>query len=157
MSAGKTCKAYVNIGGTLASPTWVEMRRISNVNRPKSRSKNDRMFRGAKNKMKVGGYLEHGFSFVYVPAKAGSGAATADTVIAALESSLDNETALDVCFLDRAVTITGAKGIRGYVQCFKFDRKEDDESSITIDVELDPVEAEDGTGALVELAAYTVT
>ncbi len=155
MSTGKTCKAYVNIGGTFAAPTWVEMRRISNVNRPKSRSKSDRMFRGAKNKMKVGGYLELGFSFTYIPARAGSAAATADTVITALENSLDNETQLDVCFMDRSVATAGAKGIRGYVQCFKFERKEEDENSISIDVELDPVEAEDVAGALVEMAPYT--
>lgn len=156
MSAGKTCKAYVNIGGTLTTPTWVEMKRISNVNRPKSRSKSDRMFRGAKNKKKVGGYLEYAFSFVYTPAKAGSGAETADTVIVALEDSLDNETVLDVCFMDRDVTEDGATGVRGPVQCFKLDRKEEDESSITYDVELDEVEEEDGDGDLLEMAAYVI-
>ena len=155
MSAGKTCKSYVNIGGTLASPTWVEMKRISNVQRPKSRSTSDRMFRGAKNKKKVGGYIEYGFSFQYVVAKAGSAAATADTVLTALENSLENETVLDVCFMDRSVATVGAKGVRGPVQCFKLDRKEDDEDSITLEVELNEVEHEDGDGLLIEMAPYT--
>lgn len=156
MSAGKTCFAYVNIGGTFAVPTWVEMKRISNVQRPKSRSKSDRMFRGAKSKKKVGGYLEYGFSFTYVPAKAGSAAATADTVLDALEDSLDNETPLDVCFMDQAIGVSGSKGVRGAMQCFKADRKEDDEDSISYEIELDEVEDEDGVGDLRELGAYTI-
>lgn len=155
MSAGRTCKAYVNIGGTFTTPTWVEMKRISNVKRPKSRSKSDRMFRGANFKFGVGGYKECGFSFTYVPAKAGSAAATADTVITALEGSLDSETVLDVLFLDRPVATVGAKGIRASVQCFKFDRNEDDESTISIDVELNLVEDEDAGGVLREPVAFT--
>lgn len=156
MTTGRTCKAYVNIGGTLATPTWVEMKRISNVQRPRSRSTGDRMYRGALNKKKVTGYLENGFSFSYITAKAGSAAETADTVLTALEGSLLNETILDVCFQDRAVT-GASKGVRGYVQVSKFDRKEDDEDSITYDVELVEVEEYDGAGALVEIAAYTTT
>lgn len=156
MSAGRTCKAYVNVGGTFASPTWVEMKRISNVKRPKSRGSSDKMFRGAGHKFKVGGYKECGFSLTYIPAKAGSAAATADTVISALEGSLDNETVLDVLFLDRPVATVGAKGIRASVQCFKFDRNEDDESAISIDVELGLVEDEDAGGVLREPIAFTV-
>jgi hypothetical protein len=157
MPAGKSCKAYLNIGGTLPMPTWVEMKRISNVSRPKSRSTSDRMFRGAKNKKKVAGYLEYGFSFEYVPAKAGSGAASADTVLTALEASLENETILDAAFMDRAIATSGAKGVRGPMMCTKLDRKEDDESSIVFDVELVEVEQEDGSGNLVEIAPYTIT
>lgn len=156
MSAGKTCKAYINIGGTLGTPTWVEMKRISNVQRPKSRSKSDRMYRGALNKKKVGGYMEYGFSFSYVVAKAGSALATADTVITALEGSLNSETILDVCFMDQAVATSGSKGVRGPMQCFKADRKEDDEDSITLDIELDEVEQDDGSGGLLEIAAYVI-
>lgn len=156
MPAGKSCKAFVNIGGTLASPTWVEMRRISNVNRPKSRSTSDRMFRGAKNKKKVAGYLEYGFSFQYVPARAGSAAAAADTVLTALENSLENEAILDVAFMDRAIATVGAKGVRGPMMCTKLDRKEEDENSIVFDVELVEVEHEDNAGALIEIAPYTI-
>jgi hypothetical protein len=155
MTAGRTCKAFVQIGGTFATPTWVEMRRISNVQRPKSRGTSDRMFRGARHKFKVAGYLEYGWTFTYTPAKAGSAAATADTVLTALENSLENETVLDVIFIDRAL-VTGAKGVRASVQCTKMDRKEDDEDSVTFDVELVLVEDEDTGGALREPIAYTV-
>lgn len=157
MSSGRTCKAYVNIGGTYAAPTWIEMARISNVSRPRSRGTSDRMYRGAKNKKKVTGYLENGFSFTYVPAKAGSTGETADTVITALEGSLLNETILDVYFADAAATGV-SKGIRGPVQVSKFDRKEDDEDSVTYDVELVEVE-EYATvgGALIEAAAFATT
>ncbi len=89
------------------------------------------------------------------PAKARSAAATADIVISALEGSLDNETVLDVLFVDGPVATAGTKGIRASVQCFKFDRNEDDESPITFDVELDLVEDEDNAGALREPIAFT--
>ena len=157
MTTGKTCKAYINIGGTLTTPTWVEMKRITNVNRPKSRSTSDRMFRGAKNKKKVAGYIEYGFSFDYVVAKAGSQAATSDTVIGALETSLENDTAIDACFMDRGVAVSGAKGVRGPMQCAKMDRKEEDENSITLSIELVEVEGEDGSGNLLEIAPFTTT
>jgi hypothetical protein len=157
MTTGKTCKSYINIGGTLTTPTWVEMKRVTNVNRPKSRSTSDRMFRGAKNKKKVAGYIEYGFSFDYVVAKAGSAAATADTVIAALEASLENDTKLDACFMDRGVAVSGAKGVRGPMQCTKMDRKEEDENSVVLSVELVEVEDEDGSGNLIEIAPYTTT
>ena len=156
MTTGRTCKAYVNIGGSLATPTWVEMKRISNVSRPKGRSTSDRMFRGAVNKKKVAGFLEFGFSFTYILARAGSAADTADTVVDELEDSLDSETILDVCFMDRAVT-GAAAGVRGYVQCTKLDRKEDDEDNVSYDVELVEVEEYDGSGDLVEFDAYTTS
>lgn len=157
MTTGRSCKAYVNIGGTLTTPTWVEMKRITNVNRPKSRSTSDRMFRGAKTKKKVTGYIEYGFSFDYIPAKAGSGAATADTVIGALEASLENDTPIDAAFMDRAIATSGAKGVRGPMQVTKMDRKEEDENSIVFSVELVEVEGEDGSGNLLEIAPYTTT
>ena len=156
MTTGRTCKAYVNIGGSLATPTWVQMTRISNVSRTKGRATSDRMFRGAKNKKKVAGFLEFGFSFTYIPARAGSAADTADTVIDELEESLDDETILDVCFMDRAVS-GAATGVRGYVQVTKMDRKEDDEDNVSYDVELVEVEEYDGSGDLVEFDTYTTS
>jgi hypothetical protein len=152
MSAGRTCKAYVQIGGTYANPTWVEMKRISNVQRPKSRSTSDRMYRGAKNKKKVLGYIEQGFSFVYQPKKS----TLSDNVLAALEGSLDSETILDVLFLDGLVTTAAVKGVRCPVMCSKLDRKEDDEDAIQFDVELVEVEDYDDSGDLRESVAYTV-
>lgn len=147
--AGRKRAAYYN-SATYGSPTWVLLGRISDVNRPQSRSTSDRMYRSANNKKKVTGYKEHSFSFKYHVKKAGS----ADTVLDKLQDSFDNDTVIDVCFMtgkfDSGTTRTG---IRGPVVVSKFDLSEPDEEGVVYDVEL--VEVEDDT--IPEFTAFSVT
>lgn len=147
--AGRKRAAYYN-SGTYASPTWVHLARISDVNRPQSRSTSDRMYRGAVNKKKVTGYKEHSFTFKYHVKKAG----TADTVLDKLQDSFDNDTVIDVCFMNgKFDTGTTRTGVRGPVVVSKFDISEADEEGVTYDVEL--VEVEDDT--IPEITAFSVT
>jgi hypothetical protein len=147
--AGRKRAAYYN-SGTYASPTWIHLARISDVNRPQSRSTSDRMYRGAVNKKKVTGYKEHSFTFKYHVKKAG----TADTVLDKLQDSFDNDTVLDVCFMNgKFDTGTTRTGVRGPVVVSKFDISEADEEGVTYDVEL--VEVEDDT--IPEITAFSVT
>lgn len=148
-AAGKDRAAYYN-SGTYASPTWVHFARISDVNRPQSRASSDRMYRGAKSKKKVLGYKEFGFTFKYHAKESGS----TDTVLDKLQDSYDNETVLDVCFMDgKFDSGTTRVGVRGPVQVSKFDISEADEEGVTYDVEL--VEVEDNT--IPEITAFSVT
>jgi len=147
--AGRKRAAYYN-SGAYASPTWVHLARISDVNRPQSRSTSDRMYRGAVNKKKVTGYKEHSFTFKYHVKKAG----TADTVLDKLQDSFDNDTVIDVCFMNgKFDTGTTRTGVRGPVVVSKFDISEADEEGVTYDVEL--VEVEDDT--IPEITAFSVT
>jgi len=147
--AGRKRAAYYN-SGTYASPTWVHLARISDVNRPQSRSTSDRMYRGAANKKKVTGYKEHSFTFKYHVKKAG----TTDTVLDKLQDSFDNDTVIDVCFMNgKFDTGTTRTGVRGPVVVSKFDISEADEEGVTYDVEL--VEVEDDT--IPEITAFSVT
>lgn len=147
--AGRKRAAYYN-SGTYASPTWIHLARISDVNRPQSRSTSDRMYRGAVNKKKVTGYKEHSFTFKYHVKKAG----TADTVLDKLQDSFDNDTVIDVCFMNgKFDTGTTRTGVRGPVVVSKFDISEADEEGVTYDVEL--VEVEDDT--IPEITAFSVT
>ena len=147
--AGRKRAAYYN-SGTYASPTWVHLGRISDVNRTQSRSTSDRMYRSAENKKKVTGYKEFGFTFKYHVKKAGS----ADTVLDDLQDSFDNDTVLDVCFMNgKFDTGTTRTGVRGPVVVSKFDISEADEEGVTYDVEL--VEVEDDT--IPEITAFSVT
>lgn len=147
--AGRKRAAYYN-SGTYASPTWVHLARISDVNRPQSRSTSDRMYRGAVNKKKVTGYKEHSFTFKYHVKKAGS----TDTVLDKLQDSFDNDTVIDVCFMNgKFDTGTTRTGVRGPVVVSKFDISEADEEGVTYDVEL--VEVEDDT--IPEITAFSVT
>ena len=147
--AGRKRAAYYN-SATYASPTWVHLARISDVNRTQSRSSSDRMYRGAKNKKKVTGYKEHSFTFKYHVKKAG----TADTVLDKLQDSFDNDTVIDICFMNgKFDTGTTRTGVRGPVVVSKFDISEADEEGVTYDVEL--VEVEDDT--IPEITAFSVT
>lgn len=155
MSAGRLRAAYYN-SATYSSPTWVYIGRISDVTRSRSRSTSDRMYRAAKTKKKVTGYLEYGFSFKYHVKKSGSTPAT-DTVLDKLEDSFLNETVIDVCFLNgKIATGTTRAGERGPIVVSKLDIAESDEEGVTYDVELVEVEDEQPAGTAFEFGAYQV-
>lgn len=148
-SAGRLRVAAYN-SATFASPTWVTLARITDVQRPRSRSTSDRVYRGAENKKKVTGYMDRGFTFKYAVKKAG----VTDAVLDKLEDSYTNETVLDMCFMNGAMTTgTTRTGERGPVVVSKLDISEADEEGVTYDVEL--VEVEDET--IAEFIAYSVT
>lgn len=149
VAAGRLRVASYN-SATFASPTWVTFARITDVQRTRSRSTSDRMYRGAQNKKKITGYMERGFTFKYAIKKAGG----TDTVADKLEDSYTNGTILDVCFMNGAMTSgTTRTGERGPVVVSKLDISEADEEGVTYDVEL--VEVEDDT--IAEFVAYSVT
>jgi hypothetical protein len=116
------------------------------------------MYRGAKNKKKVTGYMEYGVTFKYQVKKAG----LADTVLAKLEDSFLNETVIDCIWLNQPLTAptgsaaigTAAKGVRGPFVVSKFDLDEADEDGVSYDVELVEVDHEE-SGNLVEVAAFS--
>lgn len=152
MAAGRLRAAYYNTG-TFSSPTWVLMSRISDVSRSRSRPTSDRKYRGAKVGKKITGYLEYSWSFKYACKKAGA----TDTVLDALEDSFQNETVMDVAFLNGIIASgTTRKGERAPVVVTKLDINESDEEGVTYDVELSHVEDEQ-SGSLNEVTALTVT
>src|SRR5574343_1650332 len=147
MTAGRLRALYINtaVSTPYATPTWTLVSRISDVSRPRSRSTNDRAYRGAKNKKKVLGYKEYGFSFKYHVKKAGA----TNTILDKFEDSFNNETILDVCFLNGAIASgTTRVGERGPVVVSKCDISENDEEGVTYDVELVEVEDEQPAGTL---------
>ena len=154
-AAGRKRAAYLNTG-TFASPAWTMVSRMTNVQRPQGKATSDRMFRGAKNKKKVSGYVEYGFTFTYQVKKAN----LADTVYDAFLDSFNNDTVLDMCFLNQTIdqpvgTSAGnAVGVRGPLECTKFDIKEEDEDGVTVDIELSEVDHEE-SGDLVEVDAFS--
>jgi len=86
------------------------------------------MYRSAENKKKVTGYKEHSFTFKYHVKKAG----TTDTVLDKLQDSFDNDTVIDVCFMNgKFDTGTTRTGVRGPVVVSKFDISEADEEGVT--------------------------
>lgn len=156
-AAGRRAVGYYN-SGTYTTPVWVEFKRISEVKRPMNRATSDRMYRGAKNKKKVAGYIEFSITFKYQRKKAG----LADTVYDKLLDSFVNETVLDCIFVDQPLTVatggqasTNAVGLRGPYVVSKFDLDEADEEGRSHDVELVEVDHEE-SGNLVETVAFSV-
>lgn len=155
MSAGRLRALYYN-SASYASPTWVLMTRISDVNIARGKGTGDRAYRGAKTKKKVTGYLEYGITFKYA-VKKGTPTVT-DTLADKLEDSYINDTILDIAALNAVIGAgTTRKGIRGPYVVTKFDMNEGDEDSVTYDVELVEVEDEQPAGTPFETGAYTVT
>ncbi|MEQ1828531.1 MAG: hypothetical protein ABL921_21390 [Pirellula sp.] len=146
MSAGRRRAAYVNTG-TFATPVWVHISRISDVQRPKSRGTSERKYRGAKNVKTVTGYIKYGWTFKY---HIKGPNASADAVLVKLQDSMDSEIVLDVLFLNQRIsqptgTFPGganAVGVRAPVVVTKLDESESDEEGCTYDVELMEVEDE---------------
>lgn len=157
--AGRKRKCYVNTG-TYATPVWSEVGRVSNVKRGQSKGASDRYYRSAKNKKKVPGAPEYSFSFKYQI----KNPKYADTIMDKFQDSFDNDTVLDMAFLNRAIQLaTGtftvgdkAKGIRGPLVCTKFDLDESDDEGVSYDVELVEVD-EEQSGSAWEVSAYEVT
>lgn len=160
MAAGRQRAAYVNTG-TFSTPVWVEMSRISGVQRGRSRGTSDRKYRGSGNVKTVTGYRTNTFTFKYHVKAARF---TTDAVLALLEGSYENETPLDVAFLNqRIVQPTGsfqagaqAVGVRGFVVAVKMDINEEDEEGVSIDVELREIEHEEPAGTARDVGAFSV-
>ena len=159
MSAGRRRAAYITTG-TSATPVWAQMTRISDVKRPKSRGTSDRKYRGAANVKTVTGYIKYGFTFKY---HLKGPRLSSDAILTLLEASLQDETMMDVIFLDQRITQpTGtftagatAKGVRGPVVCVKLDLDEADEDGNSYDVELVEIEDEQAS-VLTEVAAFSI-
>lgn len=148
--AGRHNKAFLSLIPDYENPMWEEMRRISDVKRTCSRSTSDRMFRGAKNKKKVTGYIERGFSFKYHPSRS-----SYDIVLEMLRWSYTENFVIPVCFMDRRGIGPGGTGVFGPMLVTKMDEDEADESPVSYDVELVEAEAEFG-GQLIEIDVYEI-
>lgn len=147
---GRKNKAYYNTG-SYGTPVWTLLNRISGVKRAQSRNTSEYNYREAENIKTALGKKKYSFTFKYETKRA---AGATDTVLAALQDSFDNETELDVAFVDQAIATTGAFGVRGPFVVADFARDESDESNTAYDVTLMEIDSED-SGSLVETVPWT--
>lgn len=148
---GRKNKAYRNTG-TRSAPVWAHMDRISDVKRPQSRSTSEHNIRGSENvKTSTGKKNFSGISFKYQTKR---DPALADALLAAFQDSFDNDTMLDLAFVDRDIALSGSTGIRGPFVVSQFDRDEADESNTTYDVTIVEIDYEDGDGVF-DVDTYT--
>lgn len=149
---GRLNKSYRNTG-TRSVPVWSSLGRISDVKIPQGRSTSEFNYIDSENiKSATGKKNFNGLSFKYHTKKDPS---LADATLAALQASFDDETMLDLAFVDQAIATSGATGIRGPFVVSQFDRDQADESNTTYDVSLVEIDFEDATDGRFDVDTYT--
>lgn len=140
---GRDAKLYYRSGGSYASPTWSEIKRIGDVTVGHEKSTSDLAIRETPNdKVSVGG-LKFPISFTYYKRRAVS-----DTIHAALLASFLNNTVLDIAAMDQAIATVGATGLRGPYVVTKFERGEPVNDSVAYAVEMQEVDEVDSSTPL---------
>jgi hypothetical protein len=147
--SGKDCKGFVNTG-TFASKTWVEIRRGTEFKIPQSRGSSDFRMRGNVGVVTTVGYIARSVTFKYHRKAPGQ----TDTVFAALQTAFLAGANIECAFMDRPIATVGATGVAGFFVITKFDRNEDDEDNVNVDVEMKPADHEE-SGTPVEVAPFT--
>ena len=138
MAVGRKRKMYLNLGGTFAAPTWVEIKRATEVKRPQSRSTSEHKFRGARNIKTTTGYRKFEVTAKYHTKPAG----LADAVADALQDSFDNDTVLDIAVMDGPIATAGTKGVRGPFLVTNWELDENDEDNANYALTLSEADAE---------------
>ncbi len=134
--AGGKKKLYMNPAGTYASPTWVLMAKVGDVDITMGKATGDIDTRETPNTKTIGGNKKIGFAFNYFRVDGQT-----DAVFNALEASYYDDTPIDMASMEVAIATAGAKGIRGPFMVSKFDRKEPVNEAVRYEVEL--VETDD--------------
>lgn len=145
---GRKSKLYVN-AGTHASPSWTLIDRAQDVTVPLSKERVEQDDRSSPFKKKHGGGKEFQLNFGYTYKKG------TDAVYSILLDSFLNDTAIELLELDDLVSVTGAKGWRGYMEVFGFEKGQELNNTVSIDVECELTEHEEG-GSVVEPDHYQV-
>lgn len=128
---GLDCRLYYNTG-TYASPTWVEITNVRDVELNLTRGKADLSTRGSNGYKEYRGQLKDAsitFDLVY---KRG------DATTQAIFEAFDEDTLLDIAVLDGDIETTGTEGLRAVCEVFDFSREEPLEEGVMISVELAP-------------------
>lgn len=123
-------KWYRNTG-TYGSPTWNEIPNVRDVTVPLEKVKADVSSRASKYRMSRGTMrdLNITLSMIWDPA---------DADMDALLQAWLNDSSLDMVFLDGSSATTGSQGPRAHWEVFKFERAEQLEEGMMVNVEIAP-------------------
>lgn len=154
MTAGKSYPVYIN-EDAYATPEWTRVCRATDVSISRSKGTNDVVYHCSPNKKKVTGYKENSVTMKYTVKKVGATGVT-DTVFDLIEDSFENDTILDMCFMNGTLSAgTTRQGYRGPMICTKLDRSQADEDAVTYDLEFMEADDEQG-GSVWNFGAYEV-
>lgn len=152
--AGKETYLYYN-SATNASPTWVEMERVRNVQVNRGAAATEVNFHGSSATRNHHAYEAFNGSFEYVK-KLGT-----DTVFAALETARDDQAILELLHLNGPETVaaggTASVGWRAPVILTDFSETSNGGDSVVVTINFALADAYTAAGAQVDVSAYTGT
>jgi hypothetical protein len=128
---GKDAKLYYNTG-TYGSPTWNEVTQVRNVTLSLTTSEADVTTRSNSGWRAMAPVLKDGslgFDMVYD---------NTDTDYEKFRDAFHNQTLVELLIVDGAYNVSGNEGVRGSFMVSKFDRKEELENAIIIEVTCRP-------------------
>ena len=128
---GKNAKMYRNTA-VYATPTWVEVKNVMDLTYSRDKSEAEASTRG------YGGYRARKGALKDLSLDFDMAYDEVDPDVVAIEDSYDNDTILDVLVLSGPLNVSGSRGIRADVECFKFEKSEDLEDIQKVSVALKP-------------------
>jgi hypothetical protein len=108
VQAGRDKKLYYNSASTYASPTYVLIDRVGDVNRSGQKATTDVDMRASENTITVYGNMKREITFTYYKKKGAN-----DTVFNKLLDSYENNTVLDIVMADGPIATAGTVYDRG--------------------------------------------
>lgn len=148
--AGFECYAYYN-SGTHASPTWVLMRLIRDLNSPESFTEIDASARQSARKKTLVGMADNSLEFDYLYIKGSN-----DPVFAALQTKKNARTPIQIAIADGPIATSGTTYEKDWYQFTKFDRGEPLDDAVKYDIALKPTIYFD-SGTLIDRSYHTVS
>lgn len=129
--AGHQACEYLQIGGSYASPTWVRIKRIEDVDQPDERGASEFRMKGSDFTRTIRGVRTKGVAFKYRRKRA------ADPVFAELKECYeDPDKCVEYAATDRPIATEGAAGFRGPFVVTKFNETRPFEGVVEVDIEL---------------------
>jgi hypothetical protein len=128
---GMNCKLYRNTN-TYASPTWVILGNVKDVNFSLEKGEADVTTRANNGWRATAGTLKDGsieFEMIWAPGDAG---------FTAIQTAFLNNTSIEFLVLDGPVATEGSQGLRALMQVMTFSRNESLEEAVTVSVSLKP-------------------
>jgi hypothetical protein len=147
-SSGRDAKLYYN-SGTVASPTWVEIKEARDLSMPMTAESYDDSDRSTAIKLFGAGGIE-----VSISGKLSyrNGNANCETI----RDLFFSRCAAEFALMDGPIATSGSEGFRGGFKVFTNSHEFPLADGMTVDIELKPAYFENGSGTQVLPAWYTV-
>jgi hypothetical protein len=131
---GPDARIYYN-AGTYGSPTWTEIDTVKDVSRTSEWERSDVTCRKHRRKRAyVKTIQEQSFEFELT-------AFVTDAAYLALEAAFDGSDSMEFLVLNQAITVNGARGIRGSFHVTKLDESQPLNGHITCPIQLSPADS----------------